>query len=90
MCNKVRFVHKAVSGRASIYLSTKLFINQSLSNSSRKLNVPKPRIDLFKSILVYSGLALWKSLPSALRLPVSPSVFKKCLMLHMLSLLGVT
>ena len=90
MSNKARFVHKIVSGRAPIYLSTKLLINQSSRNSSRKLNVPIPRIDLFKSSLVYSGPALWNSLPSELRLPVSPSVFKKCLTLHMLSLLGVT
>ena len=73
-----------------VYLSTKLFINQSSRNSSRKLNVPIPRIDLFKSSLVYSGPVLWNSLPSKLRLPVSPSVFKKHLTLHMLSLLGVT
>ena len=90
MCNKVRFVHKVVSGRAPIYLSTKLLINQSSRNSSRKLNVPIPRINLFKSSLVYSGPALWNSLPSELRLPVSPSVFKKRLTLHMLSLLRVT
>ena len=91
MSNKARFVNKIVSGRAPIYLSTKLLINQSSRNSSRKLNVPIPRIDLFKSILVYSGPApLWNLLPSELRLPVSPSVFKKRLTLHMLSLLGVT
>ena len=90
MSNKARFVHKIVSGRAPIYLSTKLLINQSSRNSSRKLNVPIPRIDLFKSSLVYSGPVLWNSLPSELRLPVSPSVFKKRLTLHMLSLLGVT
>ena len=68
MSNKARFVHKIVSGRAPIYLSTKLLINQSSRNSSRKLNVPIPRIDLFKSSLVYSGPALWNSLPSELRL----------------------
>ena len=90
MSNKGRFVHKILSGRAPMYLSTKLFINQSSRNSSRKLNVPIPRIDLFKSSLVYSGPVLWNSLPSKLRLPVSPSVFKKNLTLHMLSLLGVT
>ena len=89
MSNKVRFVNKIVSGRAPIYLS-KLLINQSSRNSSGKLNVPIPRIDLFKSSLVYSGLALWNSLPSELRLQVSPSVFKKRLTLHMLFLLGVT
>ena len=90
MSNKARFVHRIVSDRAPIYLSIKLLINQSSRNSSRKLNVPIPRIDLFKSTLVYSGPALWNSLPSELRLPVSPSVFKKRLTLHMLSLLGVT
>ena len=90
MSNKGRFLHKIVSGRAPMYLSTKLLINQSSRNSSRKLNVPIPRIDLFKSSLVYSGPVLWNSLPSELRLPVSPSVFKKHLTLHMLSLLGVT
>ena len=90
MSNKASFVHKIVSGRAPMYLSTKLLINQSSRNSSRKLNVPVPRIDLFKSSLVYSGPALWNSLPSELRLPVSPSVFKKHLTLHVLSLLGVT
>ena len=86
MSNKGRFVHKILS----MYLSTKLFINQSSRNSSRKLNVPIPRIDLFKSSLVYSGPVLWNSLPSKLRLPVSPSVFKNHLTLRMLSLLGVT
>ena len=83
-------MHKIVSGRAPIYLSTKLLINQSSRNSSSKLNVPIARIDLFKSGLVYSGLAHWNSLPSELRLPVSPSVFKKRLTLHMLCLLCVT
>ena len=83
MCNKARFVHKILSGRAPIYLSTKLLINQSSRNSSIKLNVPIPRTDSFKFSLVYSGPALWNEL----RLPVSPSVFKKRLTLHMLSLL---
>ena len=55
-----------------------------------KLNLSIPRIDSLKSSQVYSGPALLNSLPSRLRLPVSPSVFKKRLMLHMLSLLGVT
>ena len=89
MSDKAHFVNKIVSGRAPIYLS--ILINQSSRNSSRKLNVPPiSRIDLFKSSLVYSGPALWNSLPRELRLPVNPSVFKKRLTLHMLSLLGVT
>ena len=57
MCNEVCFVNKIVSGRAPMYLSTKSLINQSSRNSPRKLNVPIPRTDLFKSSLVYSGPA---------------------------------
>ena len=79
-------MHKIVSGRAPIYISIKLLINQSWRNSSRKLNVSVPRLDLFKSSLVYSGPALWNSLFSELRLPVSPSVFKKRLAFHVISL----
>ena len=48
-----------VGHRCHYSLSTKLLINQSSRNSSRKLNVPIPRIDLFKSSLVYSGPVLW-------------------------------
>ena len=77
MSNKARFVHKIVSGRTPMDLSTKLLINQSSRNSSRKLNVPIPRIDLFKSSLVYSGPVLCNSLPSELRLPVGRTL--RCL-----------
>ena len=87
--NKARFVHKLYwVGNQFIY--QQILINQSSRNSSRKLNVPVPRIGLFKSGLVYSGPAFWNSLPCELRLPVSPLVFKKHLTLHMLSFLGVT
>ena len=58
MCNKARFVNKIVSGRPPIFVSTNLLINQSSRKSPRKLDVPIPRIDLFKSSLVYSGPAL--------------------------------
>ena len=73
------------AGHRFISHLTKLAINQSSRrNSSRKLNVPIPRIYLFKSSQVYSGPAVWPelTLPSALRLPVSPSAFKKRLILH--------
>ena len=62
MTNKTRCVHKIVSGRAPMYLSTKLLIIQSSRNLSRKLNVPIPRTDLLKSSLVYSGPVLWSVL----------------------------
>ena len=39
-------------------------------NSSReqtKINIPRPRIDLFKSSLIYSVASLWNSLPLAIK-----------------------
>ena len=48
MCNKARFMHKIISGKAPAYLSEKMSINRYSRNCSRKLNVPTPRLDLFE------------------------------------------
>ena len=48
-----------------------------------------PRLDLFKSSLMYSGPTLWNSLPIALTETITVSVFKTRLSEHMLSSLGI-
>ena len=48
MYNKARFMHKILSGKAPIYLVKRVSINLYSRNYSRKLNVPMPRLDLFK------------------------------------------
>ena len=76
MSNKGRFVHKIVSGRAPLYkyLSTKLLINQSSRNSSRKLNDCANTKDRF--IQVQPGLFWSCSLePIAQRIEASSQSF---------------
>ena len=82
MCNKVRFMHKIHSDKAPTYLSEKVSINHYSRNCSRKLNVPTPRLHLFKSSLMYSGPTLWNSLPIALTETSTVSVFKSRLSKH--------
>ena len=60
-------IHKIMSGKVPPSLRAKFSLNQS--RHSGKLNIPIPRIDLFKSSLVYSGGVLWNALPDSLRLP---------------------
>ena len=43
---------------------------------SSKLNIPIPRIDLFMSILAYSGSVLWNSLPVSIRRPPGTEMFQ--------------
>ena len=90
MCNKARFMHKILSGKAPTNLLEKVSINHYSRNCSRKVNVPTPRLDLLKSSLMYSGPTLWNSLPIALTETITVSVFKTRLSKHMLSSLGIT
>ena len=90
MYNKARFMHKMLSGKATTYLLEKVSINHYSRNCSRKLNVPTPRLDLFKSSLMYSGPTLWNSLPIALTETITVSGFKTRLSKHMLASLGIT
>ena len=84
MHNKARFMHKILSGQAPIYLVKRVSVNLYSRNYSRKLNVPMPRLDLFKSSLKYSGPTLWNSLPVALTESSIVSVFKHRLSTHII------
>ena len=90
MYNKACFMYKILSGKAPTYLVKRVSIHLYSRNDSRKLNVPMPRLDLFKSSLMYSGPTLWNSLPVALTEPSTASVFKHRLSTHMLTSLGTT
>jgi hypothetical protein len=72
--NKGVLMQKIMSGKAPPTLFAKFSLSESRHTS--KINVPIPRIDLFKSSLVYSGGVLWNSLPDSLRVPVSTTTFK--------------
>ena len=46
MCNKARFMHTILSGKAPTYLLEKLSINHYSRNCSRKPNVPTPTLGI--------------------------------------------
>ena len=77
--NKGILMQKIVQRLLTPTLTTKFYFN---ARDSSKLQIPIPRIDMFKSSLCYSGSVLWNQLPSELRSLQSPLSFKKNLISH--------
>ena len=77
--NKGVLMLKIVRRLLTPTLTTKFYFS---ARDSSKLQIPIPRIDLFKSSLCYSGSILWNNLPSNLRSLQSSFTFKKNLILH--------
>ena len=77
--NKSIFMYKYFSGLFPIYLNDVLpKIKQSKYSTSRcSLEMIKPRIDLVKTSLCYSGGKLWESLSAEIRNAKSLASFKK-------------
>ena len=63
--NKGIIMHKIVSGYATSNLNLNFHSNQI--RHSHKLIVPRPRLDLFKCSLMYSGGKLWNNLPLSIK-----------------------
>ena len=61
---------KSLNGLAPVYLRelfSKRDTDYDLRDSSRKLNLPKPRTNYLKRSFSYSGALLWNSLPESIR-----------------------
>ncbi len=63
--NKGVFMQKIIHGTVPRNISSKFHTN---SRDMLKLDVPIPRIDLYKSSLLYSGSLFWNTLPYNLRI----------------------
>ena len=63
--NKGIFMKKIMVGNAPPSLSRLFPINPT--RDQIKINIPTPRIDLFKTSLTFSGASLWNSLPFSLK-----------------------
>jgi len=69
-------MHKIVFGYAPSNLKLNFLSNQN--RHSHKLVVPRPRLDLFKCSLMYSGGKLWNNLPLSIKTTTSDhKAFKK-------------
>ena len=63
-----------INGQVPVTVSSLIKPNNSLA--SFKVNIPRPRIDLFKTSLSYSGSVLVNSLPANIRqLSLSTNVY---------------
>ena len=73
--NKGIIMHKIVFGYAPSNLKLNFVSNQN--RHSHKLVVPRPRLDLFKCSLMYSGGKLWNNLPLSIKKLSDHKAFKK-------------
>ena len=68
-------VHKIVAGCAHSSLKFYFLLNQN--RHLQKRIVPRPRLDLFKCSLIYSGGNFWNTLPLRIKILTDHKVFKK-------------
>ena len=81
--NKGILMKKIMVGNAPTSLSRLFPINPT--RDQIKINIPTPRIDLFKTSLTFSGASLWNSLPYSLKIQ-SSKLFKKRYLSYLTSL----
>ena len=74
--NKIALIHKIYNNKAPSYL-TSLITKASNRYNSKKLLIPKPNLDLFKTSLSFSGSILWNNLPNATHSCTSIKSFKR-------------
>ena len=80
--NKGVFMYRALTNSAPVYISS-LYKAPHSSSRNNYLQLPKPRIDLFKTSMIFSGTLFWKSLPVHLKSCHLLSSFKRNLREHL-------
>eukprot|EP00745_Piridium_sociabile_P005256 TRINITY_DN13198_c1_g1_i9.p1 TRINITY_DN13198_c1_g1~~TRINITY_DN13198_c1_g1_i9.p1 ORF type:complete len:100 (-),score=11.41 TRINITY_DN13198_c1_g1_i9:139-438(-) len=70
-------MYNVVNGLAPKKIIKNFVINEN--RHTHKLSFPRPRNNMYKSSLTYSGGTLWNGLPDILKLCTSKQTFKKAL-----------
>ena len=83
--NKGLFMYRVLSNEATEYISNLYTHTPSRYSSSRNyhLSLPRPRIDIFRTSISFSGAYLWNNLPLTVRSCQSLSSFKCKLRAHL-------
>ena len=82
--NKGVFMYKALNNDAPMYIMTLFHLNESHHpNFRQNLHLPRPKLDLYKTALSYSGAYLWNNLPLSLKSSSSLRTFKQNLRAHL-------
>ena len=84
-CNKGLFMYRVLSNDAPDYISNRYTHTPSRYSNSRNyhLSLPRPRIDISKTSISFSGVYLWNDLPLTVRSYESLSSFKRKLRAHL-------
>ena len=83
--NKGLFMYRVLSNEAPGYISKLYTHTPSRYSNSRNyhFSLPRPRIDIFKTNIFFSGAYLWNNLPLTVRSCQSLSSFKLKLRAHL-------
>ena len=73
--NKAKVMFKVTHGLSPIYITEMFQIKDSNNNetmtlrsdSNKKFRTPKPKLNMFKNSLSYSGALIWNSIPVEIR-----------------------
>ena len=86
--NKAKVMFKVTQGISSIYI-TEMFQIKGCNNedtmtlrsdSNKNFKTPKPKLNMFKNSLSYSGTLIWNSIPLEIRMANTIGDFvKKCI-----------
>jgi len=78
-------MYRVLNNEALEYISNLYTHTPSRYSNSRnnKLSLPRPRIDIFKTVISFSGAFLWSNLPLTVRSCQSLSSFKRKLRAHL-------
>ena len=74
--NKAVMMHRVMTGKAPPNIRKDFPLN--VVNHSKRLVLPLPRIDLFKSSFKYSGANCWNNLPASLKQLKANRILKIC------------
>ena len=83
--NKAVMMFKVRNGKTPEYIRS-LFTRSSSSYGSNDFIPPRPRIDLYKTSLAFSGSSVWNSLPLSLKNLRTIRCFKRHLHRHLSSI----
>ena len=81
-CNKLVCMHSVVYGSAPSNIISRFSINKY--RHDHMLSFPRPRNNLFKANLLYSGDTMWNNLPQRLKSIANKHTFKTALKTHLL------
>ena len=76
------FLYRLLSNEAPEYISN-LYTHTPSRSRNYHLSLPRPRIDIFKTSISFSGAYLWNNLPLTVRSCQSLSSFKRKLREHL-------